>query len=215
MHWSTLQLSHVSDHSSPSSAHPCLVCRDLMSKSQKHQCIAQKPASVQCAGLVAGLFGVGGGIVKVRDSLCVSPSRSAVQHCGASQQHLRRSCKGRRCVVQGPLMLEMGVLPDVAAATSATMMCASQIHPRPSPPHCPSLCSVVGLAWVCAACRQTSCTPNASCVATLHNMQFDAIIAVYAVEYDSHWDLPAAYSQLHLHLWSTFLLVVSQRTTRC
>jgi hypothetical protein len=28
----------------------------------------------------------------------------------------------RRGIVKGPLMLEMGVLPDVAAATSATMM---------------------------------------------------------------------------------------------
>ncbi|CAK0781249.1 hypothetical protein CVIRNUC_005324 [Coccomyxa viridis] len=44
------------------------------------------PLICSMAGLVAGLFGVGGGIVK------------------------------------GPLMLEMGVLPDVAAATSATMI---------------------------------------------------------------------------------------------
>ncbi|KAL0026889.1 hypothetical protein WJX77_009207 [Trebouxia sp. C0004] len=44
------------------------------------------PAVSSLAGLVAGMFGVGGGIVK------------------------------------GPLMLEMGVLPDVAAATSATMI---------------------------------------------------------------------------------------------
>eukprot|EP00208_Stichococcus_sp_RCC1054_P001671 CAMPEP_0206145512 /NCGR_PEP_ID=MMETSP1473-20131121/27613_1 /ASSEMBLY_ACC=CAM_ASM_001109 /TAXON_ID=1461547 /ORGANISM="Stichococcus sp, Strain RCC1054" /LENGTH=522 /DNA_ID=CAMNT_0053541757 /DNA_START=144 /DNA_END=1709 /DNA_ORIENTATION=- len=44
------------------------------------------PAVCSLAGLVAGMFGVGGGIVK------------------------------------GPLMLEMGVLPDVAAATSATMI---------------------------------------------------------------------------------------------
>lgn len=44
------------------------------------------PALSSLAGLIAGMFGVGGGIVK------------------------------------GPLMLEMGVLPDVAAATSATMM---------------------------------------------------------------------------------------------
>lgn len=44
------------------------------------------PLICSLAGLVAGLFGVGGGIVK------------------------------------GPLMLEMGVLPDVAAATSATMI---------------------------------------------------------------------------------------------
>eukprot|EP00884_Botryococcus_braunii_P020092 jgi/Botrbrau1/6767/Bobra.0057s0003.1 len=45
------------------------------------------PLICSLAGLVAGAFGVGGGIVK------------------------------------GPLMLEMGVLPDVAAATSATMIC--------------------------------------------------------------------------------------------
>ncbi|BDA43515.1 probable sulfite exporter TauE/SafE family protein 3 [Coccomyxa sp. Obi] len=44
------------------------------------------PALSSLAGLIAGMFGVGGGIVK------------------------------------GPLMLEMGVLPDVAAATSATMI---------------------------------------------------------------------------------------------
>jgi uncharacterized membrane protein YfcA len=44
------------------------------------------PSLCSLAGLVAGLFGVGGGIVK------------------------------------GPLMLEMGVLADVAAATSATMI---------------------------------------------------------------------------------------------
>ena len=44
------------------------------------------PLLSSLAGLIAGMFGVGGGIVK------------------------------------GPLMLEMGVLPDVAAATSATMM---------------------------------------------------------------------------------------------
>ncbi|KAK9829540.1 hypothetical protein WJX72_006389 [[Myrmecia] bisecta] len=44
------------------------------------------PLVCSLAGLVAGMFGVGGGIVK------------------------------------GPLMLEMGVLPDVAAATSATMI---------------------------------------------------------------------------------------------
>ncbi|CAG9467364.1 unnamed protein product [Pedinophyceae sp. YPF-701] len=44
------------------------------------------PSICSTAGLVAGMFGVGGGIIK------------------------------------GPLMLEMGVLPDVAAATSATMI---------------------------------------------------------------------------------------------
>ncbi|KAK9864853.1 hypothetical protein WJX84_005030 [Apatococcus fuscideae] len=44
------------------------------------------PAVCSLAGLVAGLFGIGGGVIK------------------------------------GPLMLEMNVLPDVAAATSATMI---------------------------------------------------------------------------------------------
>lgn len=44
------------------------------------------PALCSFAGLAAGTFGVGGGIIK------------------------------------GPLMLEMGVLPEVAAATSATMI---------------------------------------------------------------------------------------------
>lgn len=51
----------------------------------KHNSVVY-PAVSSLAGLVAGMFGVGGGIVK------------------------------------GPLMLEMGVLPDVAAATSATMI---------------------------------------------------------------------------------------------
>ena len=44
------------------------------------------PALCSIAGIIAGMFGVGGGIVK------------------------------------GPLMLALGVLPDVAAATSATMI---------------------------------------------------------------------------------------------
>merc|ERR1719273_2279252 len=44
------------------------------------------PATCSLAGLFAGLFGIGGGIVK------------------------------------GPLMLEMGTLPQVASATSATMI---------------------------------------------------------------------------------------------
>jgi uncharacterized membrane protein YfcA len=44
------------------------------------------PAMCSFAGLIAGMFGVGGGIIK------------------------------------GPLMLHLGVLPDVAAATSATMI---------------------------------------------------------------------------------------------
>ena len=44
------------------------------------------PAACSCAGVIAGMFGVGGGIVK------------------------------------GPLMLHLGVLPEVAAATSATMI---------------------------------------------------------------------------------------------
>lgn len=49
------------------------------------------PAVCSLAGLVAGMFGIGGGIVK------------------------------------GPLMLEMGVLPDVAAASSATMILFTSI----------------------------------------------------------------------------------------
>lgn len=49
------------------------------------------PAVCSLAGLVAGMFGVGGGIVK------------------------------------GPLMLEMGLLPDVAAASSATMIMFTSI----------------------------------------------------------------------------------------
>jgi uncharacterized membrane protein YfcA len=44
------------------------------------------PAACSFAGVIAGMFGVGGGIVK------------------------------------GPLMLHLGVLPEVAAATSATMI---------------------------------------------------------------------------------------------
>jgi uncharacterized membrane protein YfcA len=44
------------------------------------------PAACSFAGIIAGMFGVGGGIVK------------------------------------GPLMLHLGVLPEVAAATSATMI---------------------------------------------------------------------------------------------
>jgi uncharacterized membrane protein YfcA len=33
-------------------------------------------------------------------------------------------------IVKGPLMLEMGVMPDVAAATSATMMCGLLASPK-------------------------------------------------------------------------------------
>jgi hypothetical protein len=55
------------------------------------------PAMCSFAGLIAGMFGVGGGIVK------------------------------------GPLMLALGVLPEVAAATSATMILFTAC--APSPPH--------------------------------------------------------------------------------
>ena len=43
-------------------------------------------------------------------------------------------------------MLEMGVLPDVAAATSATMMCASHPDLHTSLPFCLSLCKAAGMA---------------------------------------------------------------------
>ena len=124
---------------------------------------------MQHAGLVAGLFGVGGGIVKVRNSLCTWLSCSALQHSRASQDH-RHWSQGRRCLVQGPLMLEMGVLPDVAAATSATMMCASQLHLQSSLPLCLSLCCAAGPGQ-CVPTLQRSCLPNASHAPSLHNVQ--------------------------------------------
>lgn len=75
------------------------------------------PLWCSCAGLIAGMFGVGGGIVK------------------------------------GPLMLHLGVLPEVAAATSATMIlftsCALP-SPPPTPP--PPLSRAHSPACVCHTC---------------------------------------------------------------
>ena len=59
------------------------------------------PAVCSIAGLVAGLFGVGGGVVKESWwlSLCVTRAANMVTHLA---------------VVQGPIMLELGMTPDVA-----------------------------------------------------------------------------------------------------
>lgn len=104
------------------------------------------PAICSIAGLVAGMFGVGGGIVKVRTQM-VSLKLNML-HVMHDMKHMRHvyllagtSSSSSSCPVgvsfgpkhddraqaaaplpQGPLMLEMGMLPDVAAATSATMI---------------------------------------------------------------------------------------------
>ena len=48
-------------------------------------------------------------------------------------------------IVKGPLMLEMGVMPDVAAATSATMMCARAVLLYQDPP-----CMRQAMLWALA-----------------------------------------------------------------
>lgn len=60
------------------------------------------------AGLIAGMFGVGGGIVKV---CCCDVCTTWIFVLGFVQRS-----------AQGPLMLHLGMLPDVAAATSSAMV---------------------------------------------------------------------------------------------
>jgi uncharacterized membrane protein YfcA len=67
------------------------------------------PALCSVAGLAAGLFGIGGGIVKVRTR-------------GHSVSLDIVFTKLTLSLFQGPLMLEMGVHPGVASATSACMI---------------------------------------------------------------------------------------------
>ena len=69
------------------------------------------PLWCSCAGIIAGMFGVGGGIVK------------------------------------GPLMLHLGVLPEVAAATSATMILFTSCAPPPPPPLFLLLLAVAPSGW--------------------------------------------------------------------
>lgn len=103
------------------------------------------PALCSLAGLVAGMFGVGGGIVKVGywPAACSlvdmrapvwSSAHLHVTRCAVCFLCGMPTCRleviDRR--TQGPLMLEMGVLPDVAAATSATMiMCETRTAVSP------------------------------------------------------------------------------------
>ena len=108
------------------------------------------PGACTAAGAVAGLFGVGGGIIKVPPAL-LSALQLACLLCLDLELELgdvARSCcvccPGRRhqcpqhfqlvgpvlCQsaepggMQGPLLLSMGVLPDVSAACSAVRLVA-------------------------------------------------------------------------------------------
>ncbi len=99
------------------------------------------PAACSIAGLVAGMFGVGGGIVKVRTQMfplklnmphvmhmrhvylpAGTNSSSSCPVCVSFGPRHDDQAQAGAPLPQGPLMLEMGVLPDVAAATSATMI---------------------------------------------------------------------------------------------
>lgn len=60
------------------------------------------------AGVAAGLFGIGGGMIKVRRAARPGPAGALIAR--------------RALGVQGPLLLELGMLPVVMAATSAFMI---------------------------------------------------------------------------------------------
>ncbi len=153
---------------------PLLLCRTyLLAKAHKLRAAGEQPlegdvewngattlvypALCTFAGLCAGVFGVGGGIIKVGRAWCGGgaatngagnqPCRKApggaalwqCRPCGRALCAAFTDCAAPLCrdlkaalvapplfvwalLLQGPLMLEMGILPEVAAATSATMV---------------------------------------------------------------------------------------------
>jgi hypothetical protein len=108
------------------------------------------PMICSLAGVIAGMFGVGGGIVK------------------------------------GPLMLALGLLPDVAAATSATMILFTACA-RPPAPACRSatlLChSTAHIVQLCSMRRLVSpaatlIASGCSCATTLQAARPRAAVSV-------------------------------------